>query len=107
MTGQQCYQYTAAIQGRSSAQGGDRVTYYDILVSDGCRSWQAWRRYTEFAALRETLCNCFRLPLPEMPPKSTFRLALFPAFQEERQSSLNCLLQAALRSDPCLQQFEA
>mmetsp|Transcript_31595 Transcript_31595/g.90711 ORF Transcript_31595/g.90711 Transcript_31595/m.90711 type:complete len:339 (-) Transcript_31595:290-1306(-) len=79
----------------------DDVTYYDIMVSDGARKWSVLQRYNSFLQLHDSLLLA-GVRLPQMPPKSTFRICFSPSFKKSRQHGLQSVLNAATAADPVL-----
>lgn len=71
---------------------------YRIEIQSGVRSWQVWRRYSEFAELHTELHKTTgENPPAPLPPKhafSLFRSRDDPALLEERRSGLETYLRA-------------
>lgn len=80
-------------------------TAFKIAVVASVRSWDTWRRYSEFVDLHNELTQGTGAPPPaELPPKHTFSLRRTmhdPAILEERRQGLERYLRAILSSrDP-------
>lgn len=75
-------------------------TVYRIEIQASVRSWQMWRRYSEFVELHTELTKSTGSPPPaELPPKhslSLFRSHNNPNVLEERRSGLELYLRAIL-----------
>lgn len=75
-------------------------TVYRIEIQASVRSWQMWRRYSEFADLHTELTKSTGAPPPaELPPKhalSMFRSHSSPAVLDERRAGLERYLRAIL-----------
>jgi regulator of vacuolar morphogenesis len=77
-------------------------TVYRIEIQASVRSWQMWRRYSEFVDLHTELTKSTGSPPPaELPPKhafSMFRNHTNPTVLEERRQGLELYLRAILSS---------
>ncbi len=77
-------------------------TVYRIEIQASVRSWQMWRRYSEFADLHIELTKSCRAPPPApLPPKHAlkmFRSSSNPTLLEERRVGLETYLRAILAS---------
>ncbi|KAI0374229.1 syntaxin [Pilatotrama ljubarskyi] len=75
---------------------------YRIEIQASVRSWQMWRRYSEFADLHVELTKSTGAPPPaSLPPKhalALFRSSTNPALLEERRAGLETYLRAILSS---------
>lgn len=74
-------------------------TVYRIEIQASVRSWQMWRRYSEFVDLHTELTKSTGSPPPaELPPKHTFlfRSHSNPTILEERRAGLELYLRAIL-----------
>ncbi|KAI0815197.1 Phox-like protein [Irpex lacteus] len=76
-------------------------TVYRIEIQASVRSWQMWRRYSEFVDLHTELTKSTGSPPPaELPPKhstlSLFRSHSNPVLIEERRAGLELYLRAIL-----------
>ena len=75
-------------------------TVYRIEIQASVRSWQMWRRYSEFADLHTELTKSTGSPPPaDLPPKhslSMFRSHNNPAILENRRQGLEQYLRAIL-----------
>ncbi|KAI0704869.1 syntaxin [Cytidiella melzeri] len=76
-------------------------TVYRIEIQASVRSWQMWRRYSEFDDLHTELTKSTGSPPPaELPPKHTtlslFRVHTKPSLIEERRVGLELYLRAIL-----------
>ncbi|KAI8995572.1 syntaxin [Trametes punicea] len=73
---------------------------YRIEIQASVRSWQMWRRYSEFADLHLELTKSTGAPPPApLPPKHSialFRSSTNPALLEERRACLEAYLRAIL-----------
>ncbi|KAH9849820.1 syntaxin [Lenzites betulinus] len=73
---------------------------FRIEIQASVRSWQMWRRYSEFADLHlELTKSCSDPPPAPLPPKhalALFRSATNPALLEERRAGLETYLRAIL-----------
>ncbi|CCM01938.1 uncharacterized protein FIBRA_04011 [Fibroporia radiculosa] len=72
---------------------------YRIEIQASVRSWQMWRRYSEFVDLHlELTKSAGSLPPAELPPKNSFSLfrSRSPALLEERRAGLEHYLRAIL-----------
>ncbi|KAI0669957.1 syntaxin [Trametes maxima] len=73
---------------------------YRIEIQASVRSWQMWRRYSEFADLHVELSKSTGAPPPApLPPKhalALFRSSTSPALLEERRAALETYLRAIL-----------
>ncbi|KAI0757056.1 syntaxin [Daedaleopsis nitida] len=73
---------------------------FRIEIQASVRSWQMWRRYSEFADLHVELTKSTGSPPPApLPPKHSFkflRSATDPALLEERRAGLETYLRAIL-----------
>ena len=73
---------------------------YRIEIQASVRSWQMWRRYSEFADLHlELTKSTGHAPPAALPPKhslSIFRSSTDPALLEERRAGLETYLRAIL-----------
>lgn len=87
--------------------GSKSYTVYRITVQGAVRSWQIWRRYSEFATLHHDLIEQTTTPPAPLPPKHTF--SILPVLGrgssdsviEERRTGLETYLRAILASkDP-------
>ncbi|KAF7791910.1 hypothetical protein EIP86_002935 [Pleurotus ostreatoroseus] len=70
---------------------------YRIEIQASVRSWQMWRRYSEFADLHTELTKSTGAPPPaDLPPKHSllFRTRTNPALLEERRAGLELYLRA-------------
>merc|ERR1740138_1176923 len=85
----------------------DGVTYYYVklfkskLFNDKRERLVAFtkHRYNDFLELHKAL-QFYGILLPEMPPKSTFRLFFSESFRQQRELGLQTLIQVALSLDP-------
>jgi hypothetical protein len=59
-------------------------------------------RYSEFEKLSKEL-RANGVELPDMPRKSTFTRMVSKTFNDDRQMHLDCILRAAVKSDPNLE----
>lgn len=77
-------------------------TVYRIEIQASVRSWQMWRRYSEFTDLHTELTKSTGSPPPaELPPKhslSMFRSHNNPTILEERRQGLEQYLRAVISS---------
>lgn len=77
-------------------------TVYRIEIQASVRSWQMWRRYSEFVDLHTELTKSTGAPPPaELPPKhslSIFRSHSNPTILDERRAGLELYLRAILSS---------
>ncbi|OCH96467.1 syntaxin [Obba rivulosa] len=89
---------------------------YRIEVQASVRSWQMWRRYSEFADLHVELTKSTGVPPPApLPPKhslSLFRSKSDPVLLEERRAGLEQYLRAIVaahddrwRDNPAFREF--
>lgn len=73
---------------------------YRIEIQASVRSWQIWRRYSEFADLHVELTkSCGAPPPAPLPPKNSlkmFRSSSNPTLLEERRAGLETYLRAIL-----------
>ena len=73
---------------------------YRIEIQASVRSWQMWRRYSEFADLHiELTKSTGSTPPAPLPPKNTltmFRSSTNPTLLEERRAALETYLRAML-----------
>ena len=90
------------IRGHEERTSPKPHTVYRIEIQASVRSWQMWRRYSEFADLHTELTKSTGSPPPaELPPKhslSMFRSHNNPAVLEERREGLERYLRAILSS---------
>ncbi|KZW01966.1 Phox-like protein [Exidia glandulosa HHB12029] len=80
-------------------------TAFKIVVTASVKTWETWRRYSEFDDLHDELARDAGAPPPaELPPKHSFsflRTQGDPALLEERRQGLERYLRAILSSrDP-------
>lgn len=80
-------------------------TAFKIVVAASVKTWETWRRYSEFDDLHDELTRDAGAPPPaELPPKHAFsflRTSSDPAMLEERRQGLERYLRAILSSrDP-------
>ncbi len=75
---------------------------FRIEIQASVRSWQMWRRYSEFADLHVELTkSCGAPPPAPLPPKNSLKMLHFrstanPALLEERRAGLETYLRAIL-----------
>eukprot|EP00927_Polykrikos_kofoidii_P058716 TRINITY_DN5341_c0_g2_i3.p1 TRINITY_DN5341_c0_g2~~TRINITY_DN5341_c0_g2_i3.p1 ORF type:complete len:227 (+),score=29.78 TRINITY_DN5341_c0_g2_i3:55-681(+) len=97
MTGA-CETFSANILGRQNAG----KTFYVSIVWQGVQCWSVLHRYSEFEKLSKEL-RANGVELPDMPRKSTFTRMVSKTFNDDRQMHLDCILRAAVKSDPNLE----
>lgn len=88
------------IRGYEERKNPKPHTVYRTEIQASVRSWQMWRRYSEFVDLHTELTKSTGAPPPaELPPKHTlslFRSNTNPAMLEERRAGLEHYLRAIL-----------
>ena len=87
------------IRGYEERSSPKAHTVYNIDIQASVRSWQMWRRYSEFDDLHSELCKSFGPPPAPLPPKHTFSILRShsdPKLLEERKVGLEAYLRAIL-----------
>jgi len=87
------------IRGYEERSSPKAHTVYHIDIQASVRSWQMWRRYSEFDDLHSELCKSLSPPPAPLPPKHTFSILRShsdPKLLEERKAGLEAYLRAIL-----------
>ena len=87
------------IRGWEDRQEPKPHVVYRIEIQASVRSWQMWRRYSEFTDLHVELTKSIGAPPAPLPPKhafALFRSSTNPTLLEERRVGLETYLRAIL-----------
>lgn len=77
---------------------GKPVTFYRVVVKLGDRSWELWKRYSQFEGLDTDLRSKYP-QLPKLPGKSFFKLAAKEDIHKRREELHNYLQDIVNRQD--------